>query len=277
MGSMVRFVRNFLSYIKFCNSGGYKKLTLNTLEYPHLLNGKKVIITGGSKGIGLAMAKKFLSVGASVLITGRNEKSLKEAASQINNEKLHYMVWDVCDISIIDDDIKQAVNLLGGCDILINNAASVAFRSFESVDEQFFSEQINTNLKAVYFLSQRMVNYFLKSNGENGGKIVNISSLNSFQNSTELYYITKAALNRFTAGLAARYADRNIQINGIAPGIVAAGINNRDVETNAYFDGNKIHRMIVPEDIAETALFLCSGAANAIVGQTIVVDGGTLL
>lgn len=277
MGSMIRFVRNFFNYIKFCNSGGYKNLTLSTLEYPHLLDGKKVIITGGSKGIGLAMAKKFVSAGAEVLITGRNEASLKEAFSQINSENLHYMVWDVCDISNIDSHVKKAIDILCGCDILINNAASLTFKNFEAVDEVFFDFQIDTNLKSVYFLSQKIIQYFLKQNGEKGGKIINISSINSYQSSPELYYVTKAALNKITVGLAARYADKNIMVNGIAPGVVASGINSRDVEKNAYYGGNKIHRIVVPEDIAETALFLCSGAANAIVGQTIVVDGGTLL
>lgn len=277
MASLVHFVRNFFNYIRFCNRGGCKSLILNTIEYPQLLNGKKVIITGGGKGIGLSIAKKFLAAGASVLITGRNEETLRKATAQFGAERFQYLVWDVCDINNVDEYIVKATELIGGCDILINNAASVTFKSYESVDEGFFNEQINTNLKSAYFLSQGIIRYYLKNNGVGGGKIINISTLNSFQNSTELYYITKAALNKFTAGLAARYAEKNIQVNGIAPGIVAAGINSRDVEKNAYYEGNKIHRMITPEDIAETALFLCSGAANAIVGQTIVVDGGTLL
>ena len=126
-------------------------------------------------------------------------------------------------------------------------------------------------------MCQEAVRWFRKNNGESGGKIINISSTNSFQSSTEMYYVTKAAVNKITTGLAANYSKYNIQVNGIAPGVVAAGINERDVEKNAYYAGNKTHRIIVPEDIAELALFLCSGAANAIVGQTIVVDGGTLL
>ena len=187
------------------------------------------------------------------------------------------MAWDVSDTKNISDYFNKAIGLLGGLDVLVNNAATLTFKPFENVDEDFFDFHIDTNLKSVYFLCQEAVSCYLKNNGEKGGKIVNISSINSYQSSTELYYVTKAAVNKITTGLAAEYSKYNIQINGIAPGVVASGINDRDVSGNAYYSSNRTHRIIVPEDIAELALFLCSGAANAIVGQTIVVDGGALL
>lgn len=277
MSKITRFIKNFFKYIKYCNWGGYTNLTLTMADYSHILKDQKVIVTGGSMGIGLAVAKKFVSEGAKVLITGRNVDSLKSASSEINSPNLLFMVWDVSDTKNISDYFNKAIGLLGGLDILVNNAATLTFKPFEGVNEEFFDFHIDTNLKSVYFLCQEAVRCYKKNNGEKGGKIVNISSINSYQSSTELYYVTKAAVNKITTGLAAEYSKYNIQINGIAPGVVASGINDRDVSENAYYSSNRTHRIIVPEDIAELALFLCSGSANAIVGQTIVVDGGALL
>lgn len=266
------FFKRFFKYLKFCNQGGYTNLTIAQISYPELLKGKKIIITGGSEGIGKALAMKFLSVGAEVLITGRTLEKLEAAKKDINNEKLYVMQWDVADINEkhFDDAIKQ----LGGLDVFVNNAA---FLSWKSNDIDFFDNTINTNVRAVYYLCRRVCEYYKTNNGFKGGKILNISSVNSFESDTHPYYISKSAVNAITRAFAKEYIDSNIIVNGIAPGVCASSINYCDVERNAYYENSKNHRITTPEELAEIALFLIGDAANGIVGQTIICDGGKLL
>ena len=257
------------------NEGRVLNLTISQIQYPRILEGKKVIITGGSEGIGLAMAKKFVSVGAYVVITGRNMDKLLKAQSEIDSDHVHVLQWDISEIEIIQEKLNAAISVLGGLDIVINNAA---FLARYSTDIDFFDKTMNTNLKGTYYICQNVIQYFLQHNDDDKlCKIINITSINAFQNSDHPYYLSKSALTTLTKGLALKYAEKNIIVNAIAPGIVSSSINKRDVAENAWSNSSLNHRIIVPEEIAEIALFLCSDAANGIIGQTIVCDGGRLL
>lgn len=271
---MFKFIRNFIKYIRFCSEGGVIHLKTGQTKYDNILKDKKIIITGGSEGIGYAMAKKFIDEGASVVITGRSEEKLNSASKKINNQNLHTIKWDVSDISLLKTNISNCIELLGGLDVFINNAAYLAHYSRE-ID--FYDKTMDTNLKAVYYICNFVSEWFVKNNNDLGGKIINISSINSYQSSAHPYYISKSGLNAITRGFAKEYANKNIIINGIASGYCCSSINLIDVEKNAFCDISKNRRIIVPEEIAEIATFLISDAANGIVGQTIVCDGGTLL
>lgn len=255
-------------------NGKVVQLTISQVNYSNILYGKKIIITGGSEGIGLSMAKKFVSEGANVLITGRDELKLKKAEQTISSSNLHTLSWDVADVGAIQSKLKQAIDVLGGLDFFVNNAAFIAHYQ---TDEDFYDKTMVTNLKAPYFISQQVICYFLEHNKNKTSKIINISSLNAFQNSDHPYYLSKSALTTLTKGLARKYADKDIIINAIAPGICASSINAQDVRENAWSDASLNHRIVVPEEIAEIACFLLSDAANGIIGQTIVCDGGRLL
>ena len=254
--------------------GGVVNLKIAQVNYNHILKGKKIIITGGSDGIGLAMAKKFIKEGAEVLITGRNSKKLLDAKQTIRSEKLHTMVWDISDINTLSEHIKQAISTLGGLHAFINNAA---FLSHRKDTMEFYDATMTTNVKSVYLVCDTIAKYYVNVNGELGGKILNISSINAFQNSTHPYYISKSALNAITRGFAKEYANKNVIVNAIAPGYCASSINYVDTERNAYCDVSKNRRITTPEEIAEIACFLLSDVANGIIGQTIVCDGGSLL
>ncbi|MCQ4873749.1 SDR family NAD(P)-dependent oxidoreductase [Butyricimonas paravirosa] len=271
MKKLLKVIYNFFKYIKFWRDGGIASLTIAQIQWPEILKGKKILVTGGSDGIGLAMAKKFLSAGAEVLITGRRLERLEEVKAIINSEKLSILQWDISIIPEIEKKATLAIEKLGGIDILVNNAAYLVHKK---TDEETFDKSIDTNLKSVYFLCQFIVKQYVENGG---GKILNISSINSFQCDTNPYYISKAGLNTLTKGLAKEYIASNVIVNAIAPGYCASSINYMDISKNVYCDKAKNKRITTPEEIAELALFLCSDAANGIVGQIIVCDGGTLL
>ena len=264
----------FFTYLRFCFEGGVVNLHVSQIKYNNILYGKKIVITGASEGIGLAMAKKFISEGASVVITGRNAEKLDKAKAEILNPNLHTLVWDISDMTILKERLSDAIKILGGMDAFINNAAYLAHKD---TSEIFYDKVMATNLKAVYYTCMSVVDYYQKYNGDKGGKIINISSINSYQSSTHPYFISKSGMNAITRGFASEYVKKNIIVNGICPGYCASSINNLDVEKNAFCHKAKNRRIILPEEIAEIACFLLSDAANGIVGQTIVCDGGTLL
>lgn len=260
---------------KYWKYGGkITQLTLSQVSYGGVLKDKRIVVTGGGSGIGLEMAKKFISEGADVIITGRNESKLDAVARGLNNPRLKTLEWDVTDIDTVPQKLSRCVELLGGVDCFVNNAAFVDRRSDTVL---FWDNSMNTNAKSLYFISKGVVDLYLRHNNGHVGKILNISSLSSYINNANPYGISKTTVNRITKGFAKEYASKNIIVNAIAPGYVASSINYQDVEENAYSDKNPLHRIITPEDIAELACFLLSDASNAIVGQIITVDGGSLL
>lgn len=262
----------FIKYIKY--NGKITQLTLSQISGGGILCNKRIVVTGGASGIGLAMAKKFISEGAKVVITGRNIGKLKDAEATINNPNLHILQWDVTKTGEISEKLQEATELLGGLDAFVNNAA---YLEHIQTNEEFYDKTLDTNLRAVYFICQKVVDVLIACNGDKGGKILNISSINGQMSSIHPYYISKWGLNGLTKGFAKIYAPRNIIVNAIAPGYCSSSINKQDIGENAYSSKNPIQRMIIPEDIAELATFLLSDAANAIVGQIIAVDGGTTL
>ena len=177
------------------------------------------------------------------------------------------------DIAAIPGKLKEAKALLGGCDIFVNNAAFVAHYQR---DEAYFDQMLTTNLKAVHYICLALIDDWKSVPEERPKKIINISSLNAYQGAAHPYYYAKRAMLSLTEGLARKYAGDNILVNGVAPGITASSINARDVRENAYHKA-PIQRVILPEEIAEIVHFLATDAANGIVGQTIVCDGGVTL
>lgn len=260
-------ITNLVKYIK---SGGVTNVSLQQVSINKTLVGKKCVVTGGSSGIGLFIAKALLNAGASVVITGRDKLKLEKVQAEINNDKFYICQWDVADISVIHDKLDDIILQIGSIDIFINNAGYMDNTSCFD-DESVFDNNIRINLKAVLYISNGIANYYVKQKIK--GKIINISSFSASKVSLSPYNITKRGVNSITEGLALKYIDKGIIVNGVAPGYVPTGINKRNIENNAYLNTpNK--RYIFPEEIAEIALFLASDRANGIVGQTIYCDGG---
>ena len=266
------YIRNLIKYIR---KGGVVYVNVAQIDRGKILKGKSILITGGTSGIGYSIAKKFLSEGAKVLITGRDEKRLSEAAKSLDGD-IHTLEWDVANVSILKEQMNNAVEILGRVDIVINNAGVYSTNSFASVDESNWDYVMNTNIKGLFFICQAAAKQMIKN--QNGGKLINITSIRGIQGDCLPYGISKWGANGLTKGLARDLISKNIIVNGIAPGITATGINGIDVQENAYYAGeSRNERVALPEEIAEIALFLASDSANNIVGQTIICDGGAML
>lgn len=240
-------------------------------SYPsQLLEGKKIIITGGGRGLGLAMAKKFVSEGGEVLITGRNEANLKREAEGIGCK---YFAFDITDFQNHASFINKANEMLEGANVLINNAGiSLHESSFLEVSEKQFDDQFNTNLKGSYFLSQLFIKLCLKENRT--ANILFVSSERGDTVDTLPYGLTKACLNSLIKGLASKFIGRGIRINGIAPGVTASDMTGFNAEGNLFCNYNITKRVYLPEEVAEIAAFLISDNSAPLNGQILVCNEG---
>lgn len=234
------------------------------------LNGKKIIVTGGGKGLGAAMAIKFISEGASVLISGRNEKTLREKAEQIGCD---YLTLDVQNTDSLDKFIHDADKILGGVDCLVNNAGiSLHEPTFFDVTPKTFDEQIATNLRGGFFLTQSFTKMLLCKKRK--GNVLFVSSETSETVDIRPYGFTKAAVNSMVQGLACLFVKDGIRVNAVAPGITASDMTGFKAEGNLYLKGNATERVYLPEEVAETACFLLSDVSGCISGQVIVCNNG---
>ncbi len=234
------------------------------------LSGKKVIVTGGGKGLGAAMATKFVSEGASVLISGRNEKILKEKAEQIGCQ---YLTLDVQKTDSLDKFIHDADRILGGVDCLVNNAGiSLHEATFFDVTPETFDAQIATNLRGGFFLTQSFTKLLLHEKRK--GNVLFVSSETGETVDIRPYGFTKAAINSMVQGLACLFVKDGIRVNAVAPGITASDMTGLKADGNLFLECNATNRVYLPEEVAETACFLLSDASGCISGQVIVCNNG---
>jgi 3-oxoacyl-[acyl-carrier protein] reductase len=256
-------------------------LNVTQIQHGEILKGKRILITGGSAGIGLAIAKKCLSEGAIVVVTGRSQQRLDSALKELGGASAHAVQWDVSLISQRAEKHAEVVKLAGGpIDVLVNNAGILGgHRQFVDLTEDAWDELTAVNSKGLVFLTQHVVREWMQL--KHCGKIINMSSMRGTLGVQDgPYGMSKWGLNGLTHGLGAKLALHGIIVNGIAPGIIATdsvAIKNMDVKKNAYLDYIPVKRVGLSEEIAELAIFLMSDAANYIVGQTIVCDGGYTL
>ena len=240
------------------------------------LKGKRIMITGGSKGLGFYIAQKCIAEGANVLITGRNETTLKVASSNLNNCK--YLVFDISQISKIPFFFQKAQILLGGTiDCLVNNAGiSLHEGNYRNVTPNSFDLQLSINLKAPYFISQEYLNQ-IELNGLNNGSIIFITSERGLYGDDIPYGLIKASINKLTQGLARRVLNKGIRVNAVAPGVTASEMTGYEREGNLYRPQACGKRVFLPEEVAETVCFLLSDAAKCISGEIIACDQGNYL
>lgn len=236
-------------------------------ENENLLEGKTALITGGSSGIGAAIAEKMVKAGAKVFVTGRNEGKLNSLASRIGCQ---YIVMDVTDIK----STEQALNALfqkEKIDILVNSAGVHGNDPFGKVTEQCFDDVMATNVKALYFMSQMVSNQMIEKHIS--GHILNVSSASSIKPSWTPYEVSKRAVNGITQGFAHKLIPYGIVVNGIAPGPTATPMMGRSEDIS--WEGNPSGRMSTVEEIASLALFMVSGQGDGIVGDTFFITGGS--
>ena len=268
--SLKSYIRRGLQYV--IHGIPTQRITANiTYTSPdQLLLNKKIIITGGGRGIGFAMAKKFVSEGASVLIAGRNEDTLKASATEIGCQ---YLKLDVQDTSSFRDFIDKADKMLGGVNCLVNNAGiSLHEKTFMDVTPESFDAQIDSNLKGVFFLSQKFIQILLNNNRE--GVVLFMSSETSHTADIRPYGLIKVSINSLVRGLAALYASKGIRVNAVAPGITASDMTGFKADDNLYWKDNATKRIYLPEEVAECACFLLSDASGCISGEILTCNNG---
>lgn len=249
-----------------------KNITANIsyLQPNNRLAGKKIIVTGGGKGLGAAMAKKFVSEGASVLISGRNEQTLRSTADKIGCK---YLTLDIQNTAELDNFISEADKILEGVDCLVNNAGiSLHEPTFFDVTPETFDAQIATNLRGGFFLTQSFTKLLLREKRK--GNVLFISSETGETVDIRPYGFTKAAINSMVQGLACLFVKDGIRVNAVAPGITASDMTGYKADGDLYLAGNATERVYLPEEVAETACFLLSDVSGCISGQVIVCNNG---
>ena len=245
------------------------------------LAGKKVIVTGASKGIGLAIANEFAKEGASVSICARGRESLESARELVagNGGNVYADICDVSDKKSLISYIENAVQNLGGLNILVNNPSGFG----RSDDEDGWQVGIDIDLMALVRGSWTAVPFIEKTGG---GSIIHTSSISGLTSSlrTPPYGAVKAAVIQYTKTQALQLASKNIRVNCIAPGSIDfPGGTWDDAKKNnpKLYAGiqNSIPfgRLGRPEEVAKLAVFLASDAASWVTGETVAVDGGQML
>lgn len=235
----------------------------------HILAGKHAVVTGGNSGIGYAIAKKMIEAGATVTIVARNPDKTKAAA-----EKL------VCDYLLIDlSNTKELIDKYSEylkehqVDILVNSAGMRDKEPWLAKTPEGFERVMNLNLTAPYFLCQLTANHLLANNRH--GHILNVSSSSSERPGWGPYQLSKRAINAMTLGFAQRLACNGIIVNGIAPGVTLTPMVDDVLEKNSLTYNNPLRRAAAPEEIANLAVFLCSDLGNSVVGDTVMMTGGS--
>ncbi len=260
-------------------------ITLRPEEGQRLI-GRVALITGAAHGIGRAYALRFAQEGARVAVADLDLTGAEIVATEIAklNGEAVAVALDVTDPRMIADAVEIVVNAFGTIDILVNNAAmfSVVPMSrvgFESLTIEEWDAMMTTNVKGPWLMS-RAVAPIMRNN--QSGKIINISSGTAFKGTnTQIHYVTsKAAVLGFTKTLARELGGDNINVNAIAPGNTLSEEDPDDTTVtmrSSAIPSRALRRLESPEDIVGAAVFLASSDSDFITGQTIVVDGGSVM
>ena len=249
--------------------------TTKVLLKNELLEGKNIILTGGSLGIGKETAKALVDKGANVLITGRSEERLITASKYTRSQ---YIEFDIGEIDTISGNAKKCVELLDNrVDVLINNAGVTLLDSALSTDIEDWEKVLATNLSAPFMIAKNLAPKMIE---QRSGKIVNISSLASeyaLENHIA-YSVSKSGLNMMTKAMTAEWTRYNIQVNSVCPTVVMTSMGELawgDPEKSAPMLAKiPLGRFGQPTEIADLVLFLSSNASDFICGQSIFIDGG---
>lgn len=249
-----------------------------TLAPNELLKGRTALITGGTSGIGLEIAKAYVKAGAFVVVTGRDEDKLKFSCDSINklsNNSCVGIQMDNVKVIEFEDKINTILQIIGNrkIDILVNNAGILTYDTVATENIDKYDRVLDTNLKAPFFLS-RIVSRYMIENGIHGN-ILNIASSSSLRPAISAYTLSKWGLRGFTSGLAKMLAPYHITVNGLAPGqTLTPMVKNKMEKENISHDNVPLGRFILPEEIANMAVVLVSGMGKAILGDIVYMTGG---
>jgi NAD(P)-dependent dehydrogenase (short-subunit alcohol dehydrogenase family) len=239
-----------------------------------------VLVSGGSRGIGKAIAAGFASRGAKVVITGRQEETLAATAKEISSGR-HAVDFAVSDVAAADKAgqlIDQIVARHGRIDSLLNVAGVNVRKRAETYTVEEYDFILNINLRGAFFLAQAVGKHMIARGG--GGTIINIESLNTYAPLRGVlpYAMSKAGMGMMTRGLAMEWGPHGIRVNSLAPGFVLTDLTSKlwsNPTMQAWgIPNTPLRRIGVPDDMVGTAIFLASPASAFMTGQILYVDGG---
>jgi 3-oxoacyl-[acyl-carrier protein] reductase len=248
----------------------------------HLLKNQTAIVTGGTAGIGQAIALKLAEQGAQVLIFGTNvergEQTVKELTALNSSGKHAFFQTDVANFVEVEQTIRTILTTYPQIDILVNNAGITRDQLLLKMSEEDWDKVMTINVKSCYNLSRTLIRSMMKSRK---GRIINISSVIGLTgNAGQVNYAaSKAAMIGFTKALAKEVASRNILVNCVAPGFIETRMTEvlNEEQRKATLAVIPLERMGKPEDVANAVLFLASPLADYITGQVLTVDGGMVM
>jgi 3-oxoacyl-[acyl-carrier protein] reductase len=243
------------------------------------LQGKCSIITGAGRGIGKAIARKFLEEGSCVLICDLVPERTRSTVEELSEFGLiKGITGDVSDLRFCRTLIEVARERLGGLDILVNNAGSVRFATFLEHSEEDWDFTLDNNLKSAFLLGQQFARHLVGQGG--GGAVVNMASTNGLMAEKELvaYNVSKAGVILLTKTMAIELAAHNIRVNCVAPGFIKTELA-REAGGGEEFLGNYTSKIPLgragkPEEVATVVAFLASDEASFMTGEAVVIDGG---
>ena len=245
------------------------------------LKDKVAIVTGGSQGIGRAIALRFAREGAVVVVANRNRARAMEVRAEIEElgGRAEVISADISQKDQIDRLAEEAEAIGDGVDILVNNAGVLLRSSFMDATEENWDTTMNTNLKGTFLLSRAVARNMIRRGRK--GKIVNITSIDGqvvyYHGHHAAYGVSKAGIIMLTKGMGVELAPQGINVNAIAPGVVRTEISTSMKDESHYQSVVRdipLGRLADAGEIAGAAVFLASDEAGYMVGETLVVDGG---
>ncbi len=249
------------------------------------LENKVAIVTGGAKGIGFAVANRFASAGARVIVADIDEDSGSRAVEAIGEHgAVRFIRCDVGDKADVENLVQSAVQSWGSVDVLVANAGIVHGAEFLEIEEADFDRVIRVNLKGVFLVGQAVARQMVSQVEAGGapGAIVNMSSVNAvFAIANQVpYSASKGGVNQLTKVMALSLAPYGIRVNAIGPGSIMtdmlAAVASDKAARNRVLSRTPLGRIGDPAEIAAIAAFLASDEASYVTGQTIYADGGRL-
>jgi NAD(P)-dependent dehydrogenase (short-subunit alcohol dehydrogenase family) len=254
-------------------------------NYPSL-SGRCVFITGGATGIGAAMVEAFALQNSKVAFVDLDSTAAESLCDRLESEtgtRPWFQKVDVTDVPALQNSIKQAVNDLGPLQALVNNAANDRRHSPKEVTPQSWRDCMAINLDATFFAAQVAAELMSEANSEakkQGGSIINFSSINALLGPSNMpgYVAAKAGIVGLSKALAADYGESDIRVNAILPGWV---VTQRQLDTwltpeaeADWMEQVSLKQRLLPEEVANLALFLAADDSRMITGQSFTIDGG---
>jgi NAD(P)-dependent dehydrogenase (short-subunit alcohol dehydrogenase family) len=243
------------------------------------LTGRTALVTGATRGLGRAFARAIAEAGGDVVVHGRDAAAAEEVRAEIESlgRTAHVVLGELTSRESVDAVVSQALERAGGIDVLVNNAGTCVHRPALEVTDDEWSQVIDTNLTALWRVSQAVGAHMVQ---RGSGSIVNVGSISGMivnrPQWQPAYNASKAAVHQLTKSLAAEWAPRGVRVNAVAPGYVKTDMAPVDDPQFHRFwvEDAPQQRYAMPDEISPAVVFLASDAASFMTGSVLVIDGG---